>query len=138
MNSVSLIGNLGQAPEMHYTEGGVAIANLNIAVNEFYTAKSGEKVKKTHWFRAVAFQRTAEIVEKYCTKGSKIGIQGQLQQRTWQNDDGANRSAVEIRVNSLVLLDAKNGNSPEAEEDAAAARENNPGGSNTGDDDIPF
>ena len=104
----------------------------------FYTTKDGEKVKKTHWFRAVAFQRTAEIVEKYCAKGSRIGIQGQLQQRTWQNDDGANRSAVEIRVNSLALLDAKNGNSPDAEEDASAARETSPGGNSAQDDEIPF
>lgn len=136
MNNVSLIGNLGQDPEMHYTEGGMAIANLSIAVNEFYTARDGGKVKKTHWFRAVAFQRTAEIIEKYCAKGSKVGIQGRLQQRTWQADDGSNRSVVEIRVNSLALLDAKNGNASEAEE--YAARENNAGGTTPADDEIPF
>ncbi|MFH1027046.1 MAG: single-stranded DNA-binding protein [Pseudomonadota bacterium] len=89
INTVTIVGNLGQDPEIRYTPNAVPIANFTIAVNEVYKGKDGQKVKKTHWFRVTAFQSLAEIVGEYCTKGSKVGIRGQLQQRTWQDSEGA-------------------------------------------------
>ncbi len=110
INTVTIVGNLGNDPEIRYTAQGVPVANFNIAVNENYKNKEGEKVKKTHWFKVTAFQRLAEIVGEYCAKGSKVGIRGQLTQRTWQDAEGANHSVVEIRTKGTGASLGKNGN----------------------------
>jgi len=129
INTVTIVGNLGQDPEIRYTASGVPVAGFTVAVNEIYKGKDGQKVKKVHWFRVTAFQRLAEVVGEYCAKGSKVGVRGQLQQRTWQDSDGVNHSIVEIRARELEFLSAKNGNPATSEEDIPAAAE---------DDDIPF
>ena len=130
INTVTIVGNLGQDPEIRYTASGVPVAGFTVAVNEIYKGKDGQKVKKVHWFRVTAFQRLAEIVGEYCTKGSKVGVRGQLQQRTWQDSEGMNHSLVEIRARELELLSGKNDNQTvqEAELPLAAAE----------DDDVPF
>jgi len=129
INTVTIVGNLGQDPEIRYTASGVPVASFTVAVNEVYKGKDGQKVKKVHWFRVSAFQRLAEVIGEYCTKGSKVGVRGQLQQRTWQDSEGLNHSLVEIRARELELLSGKNGNSAASEDDIPAATE---------DDDIPF
>ena len=129
INTVTIVGNLGQDPEIRYTASGIPVAGFTVAVNEVYKGKDGQKVKKVHWFRVSAFQRLAEVVGEYCTKGSKVGVRGQLQQRTWQDSEGLNHSLVEIRARELELLSGKNGNPAATEEDIPAATE---------DDDIPF
>ena len=129
INTVTIVGNLGQDPEIRYTASGVPVASFTVAVNEVYKGKDGQKVKKVHWFRVSAFQRLAEIIGEYCAKGSKVGVRGQLQQRTWQDNEGMNHSLVEIRARELELLSGKNGNLATSEEDIPAAAE---------DDDIPF
>jgi single-strand DNA-binding protein len=108
LNSVCIAGNLGADPDLRYTQSGTAVANLNIAVNEHYKDSNGEPQKRTHWFRATAFGRTAEIAAEYLAKGSKVGIAGKLVQRTWQDDQGNNRSLVEIRIDQLELLGNSN------------------------------
>lgn len=128
INTVTIVGNLGQDPEVRYTASGVSVAGFTVAVNEVYKGKDGQKVKKVHWFRVSAFQRLAEVVGEYCTKGSKVGVRGQLQQRTWQDSDGVNHSIVEIRARELELLSAKNGTPATTEEDVPAGE----------DDEIPF
>jgi len=110
LNQVCIAGNLGADPELRYSQAGLAITNLNIAVNEHYKDGNGEPQKRTHWFRAAAFGRTAEIAAEYLQKGSKVGIAGKLVQRTWQDDQGNNRSSVEIRIDQLELLGSGNGN----------------------------
>ncbi len=129
INTVTIVGNLGQDPEIRYTASGVPVASFTVAVNEVYKGKDGQKVKKVHWFRVSAFQRLAEVIGEYCTKGSKVGVRGQLQQRTWQDSEGLNHSLVEIRARELELLSGKNGNPAATEEDIPAAAE---------DDEIPF
>jgi len=109
LNTVSIIGNLGADPDVRYTQSGLAVSNLNVAVSEFYRDQSGESQKRTHWFRAVAFGRTAEIAGDYLKKGSKVGIGGQLVTREWHDQNGQNRRTVEIRINQLELL-GNNGN----------------------------
>ena len=129
INTVTIVGNLGQDPEIRYTANGVPVASFTVAVNEVYKGKDGQKVKKVHWFRVSAFQRLAEVIGEYCAKGSKVGVRGQLQQRTWQDSEGLNHSLVEIRARELELLSGKNGNPATPEEDVPAAAE---------DDEIPF
>ena len=130
INTVTIVGNLGQDPEIRYTASGVPVASFTVAVNEVYKGKDGQKVKKVHWFRVSAFQRLAEVIGEYCAKGSKVGVRGQLQQRTWQDSEGMNHSLVEIRARELELLSGKNDNQTvqEAELPLAAAE----------DDDVPF
>jgi single-strand DNA-binding protein len=124
INTVTIVGNLGQDPEIRYTSSGVPVANFTVAVNEVYTNKDGQKVKKVHWFKVTAFKRLAEIVGEYCAKGSRIGVRGQLQYRQWQDDEGGNHSLVEIRASELELLSGKNGKpaAPEAETPPPAVR----------------
>ena len=129
INTVTIVGNLGQDPEIRYTASGIPVAGFTVAVNEVYKGKDGQKVKKVHWFRVSAFQRLAEVIGEYCAKGSKVGVRGQLQQRTWQDSEGLNHSLVEIRARELELLSGKNGNPAATEEDVPAAAE---------DDEIPF
>jgi single-strand DNA-binding protein len=128
INTVTIVGNLGQDPEVRYTASGVPVAGFTVAVNEVYKGKDGQKVKKVHWFRVSAFQRLAEVVGEYCTKGSKVGVRGQLQQRTWQDSNGVNHSIVEIRARELEFLSGKNGVPATTEEDVPAGE----------DDEIPF
>ena len=115
LNQVCIAGNLGQDVELRYSQQGLAIANLNIAVNEHYKDNNGEPQKRTHWFRATAFGRTAEVAGQYLHKGSKVGIAGKLVQRTWQDDQGNNRSSVEIRIDQLELLGGGNGTQSQGE-----------------------
>jgi len=129
INTVTIVGNLGQDPDIRYTASGVPVASFTVAVNEVYKGKDGQKVKKVHWFRVSAFQRLAEVIGEYCAKGSKVGVRGQLQQRTWQDSEGLNHNLVEIRARELELLSGKNGNPATADEDVPAAAE---------DDEIPF
>ena len=130
INTVTIVGNLGQDPEIRYTASGVPVASFTVAVNEVYKGKDGQKVKKVHWFRVSAFQRLAEVIGEYCAKGSKVGVRGQLQQRTWQDSEGLNHNLVEIRARELELLSGKNGNLSTSEEDVPAATAE--------DDEIPF
>lgn len=140
LNNVTLIGNLGQDPDVRFSAAGLAICNLNLAVSEFYKDQAGESQKRTHWFRATAFGRTAEVAQQYLQKGSRVGISGQLIQRTWQDQNGGNRSSVEIRVNQLELLTSRQGSQDHSEqyaadqEQRAAEHFSNPGP----DDEIPF
>lgn len=127
INSVTLIGNLGRDPEVRYTSNGTAVVNLSLAVNEFYT-QNDQKQQKTHWIRAVAFQRLAEIIGEYCVKGSKIGIRGQLTSNQWEDNDGKSRTSIEVRVRELELLG--NGASKRASESENSSVPE--------DDEIPF
>jgi len=106
-NVVSLIGNLGADPEIRYTQAGDPIANLRIAVSDYFTDSSGTKQQRTYWFTCVAFRKTAEIIANYCHKGSKVGIVGRLTTRDWEAKDGTKRTSTEILINDLELLSRK-------------------------------
>ena len=107
-NSVSLIGNLGKDPELRQGNE-TAAASFNIAVNENFTDKAGEKQKRTHWFRVVAYGKLAEICQKYLHSGSKVALRGQLTNRTWEDNKGAKHSIVEINARKIEFLDSANG-----------------------------
>jgi single-strand DNA-binding protein len=108
LNVVTLVGNLGQDVEVRYTQSGAAIANMSLAVNEHVkNQETGEPEKRTHWFKLVAFNRTAEIAAAYLRKGSKIGISGTLVTRQWTDKEGAKRDTVEIRIAQLEFLETR-------------------------------
>ncbi len=88
LNRVQLIGNLGQRPETRQTSTGTLIANLRLATSSSWKDKAGERQEATEWHRCVAFGRLAEIAQQYLDKGSKVYIEGRIQTRKWNGDDG--------------------------------------------------
>lgn len=106
-NKVQLIGNLGQDPEIINLESGKMLAKFSIATNDSYKNASGEKVTDTQWHRVVAFGKTAEIIEKYVTKGKEIAIEGKLTTRSWEDKDGMKRYATEVVCSELLMLGSK-------------------------------
>lgn len=108
INKVILIGNLGQDPETRMTGQGSAVTNLNLATDESYKDKqTGQVVPKTEWHRIVLFNRLAEIAKDYLRKGSKVYIEGRLQTRKWQDQQGQDRYTTEIVGNELQMLDSR-------------------------------
>jgi len=99
INKVILIGNLGAKPELKYSSSNIAITNLSVATSESWTDKNtGQKQEKTEWHRVGVFGKPAEVITKYCDKGSKVYVEGKLQTRKYQDKSGADRYATEIVV----------------------------------------
>ncbi len=102
INKVILVGNLGQDPEIRYTADGRPIANFSIATSESWKDKnSGEKREKTEWHRVVVFGKLAEICGEYLSKGRQVYIEGKLQTRKWQGQDGQDRYTTEVVIDSF-------------------------------------
>lgn len=101
MNTVAIIGNLTKDPELRYTPSGMAVLNFSIAVNEL---RKGEKI--AHFFNVTVWDKTAENCNQYLTKGSKVGIEGSLQQQRWENE-GKQQSKVIINAHRVEFLTPK-------------------------------
>jgi len=106
-NKVQLIGNLGNNPEIITLESGKKLAKFSIATNESYKNSEGKKVTETQWHNLVAWNNTAEIVEKYVSKGQEIAIEGKLTSRSYDDKDGNKKYITEIVVNEVLLLGSK-------------------------------
>ena len=107
LNKVQIIGRLGRDPEMRYTQSGMPIANMRIATDESYTDRDGNRVDRTEWHTVVAFQRQAETCSNYLAKGSLVYVEGSLQTRKWQDQQGQDRYSTEIKAQRVVFLDRK-------------------------------
>lgn len=107
-NRVQLIGRAGNDPEIKSFDNGKKLANINLATSEKYTNQKGERVEDTQWHRLVAWGKTAEIIEKYVTKGKEIVIEGKLANRSYDDKNGEKRYVTEIVINELLLLGSKN------------------------------
>jgi len=148
VNKVILIGNLGNDPDVRYTSGGSAVANVSLATTESWRDKeSGEQQEKTEWHRIVFFGRLAEIVSEYLKKGSQIYVEGRLQTRKWQDKEGKDRYTTEIVANEMQMLGSRGGgdfsqNTRSTEKETRAPKAREQGESRPDDefvdDDIPF
>ena len=112
VNKVTLIGNLGQDPEVRTANSGSKIVSLSIATSESWKDQSGERQERTEWHRVVIFNdRLAEVAERYLRKGSKAYVEGKLQTRKWQDRSGVERYSTEVVLGKyggqLVLLGDK-------------------------------
>jgi len=107
LNMAQIIGHLGRDPEVRYTPEGTAVAKLAVATNETWKDKDGEKQERTEWHRVVLFDKTAEIAAEYLKKGSLVYLQGRLQTRKWQGDDGQDRYTTEIVAERMRMLGGK-------------------------------
>ena len=103
-NKVQLIGNLGNDPEITTLDSGKKRAKLTIATNETYKNESGEKITDTQWHNVVAWGNTAEVIEKYVTKGTQIAIEGKLTHRSYEDKNGEKKYFTEVVANELLLL----------------------------------
>ncbi|NHM07824.1 single-stranded DNA-binding protein [Flavobacterium sp. CYK-4] len=103
-NQVQLIGHVGQDPEIKTFEGEKKLAQLSIATNDVYKNDKGDKVEETQWHHVSAWGKTADLIEKYVSKGKEIAVQGKLRYRSYEDKNGDKRFVTEIIVSELVLL----------------------------------
>ena len=103
-NKVQLIGNVGNDPEIKSFDGGKKVANFTIATNESYKNEKGEKVEQTEWHKVSAWVKTAEIIEKFVTKGKEVAIEGKLTHRSYEDKNGEKRYITEVVANEILLL----------------------------------
>jgi len=106
-NKVQLIGNLGNNPDVITLESGKKLAKFSIATNESYKNANGEKITDTQWHNVVAWNKTAEIVEKYLIKGNEVAIEGKLTSRSYEDKEGVKKYITEVVINELLLLGGK-------------------------------
>lgn len=113
INKVILIGNLGADPEVRYTPANTAVCNISVATSEQWRDKqTGEPQEKTEWHKVVLFNRLGEIAGEYLKKGSKVYIEGRIQTRKWQGQDGQDRYTTEVVANEMQMLDSRSGAAP--------------------------
>ena len=107
LNKVMLIGNLTRDPEMRYTPQGTAVCTFGVATNRSWTDTSGEKKEEADFHNIVAWNKLAEICAQLLKKGRKVYVEGRLQTRSWQGQDGTQKQRTEIVINDMVILDRK-------------------------------
>lgn len=107
LNRVQLIGNLTRDPELRYTPNGTAVCSFGIATNRNWTTDAGEKKDEAEFHNIVAWNKLAELCSQFMVKGSKVYVEGRLATRSWQAQDGTQRSRTEIVISDMILLDGK-------------------------------
>jgi single-strand DNA-binding protein len=160
LNKVILIGNLGADPEVRSTSNGGRVATVSLATGRQWKGTDGTKQEKTQWHRVIFWngkgggQQLADLVERYCKKGDKIFVEGEIEYRTWQDKEGQTRYSTEINGRELILLSGKGGDAGEGGWSAAKATAKSAAGAESGkkaesfddmpdaldaeDDDLPF
>lgn len=104
VNKATIIGNLGADPEIRTTPGGSRVTTLSVATNRRWTGRTGETQEETQWHRIVAWNKLAEIVEQYLKKGDRVYVEGRIQYRQWEDQNGQKRYTTEIVANDMVML----------------------------------
>ncbi len=154
VNKVILVGNLGADPEMRYLPSGEAVVNLRLATTDTWKDKDGNKQEATEWHRVSYFGRQAEVCGQYLKKGSQIYVEGSIRTRKYQDKDGVEKYATEIRGDRMQMLGSRQGmgsdgpreggggrseRSPQGQDQKRPAAAQPAGGNfNDFDDDIPF
>jgi len=162
LNKVTLIGNVGQDPEVRSTNNGGRVATFSLATSRSWSGAGGDRQEKTEWHRCVVWNTgtkgpgLADVVEKYVKKGEKLFVEGRIEYRQWQDKDNQTRYTTEINVRELILLGGRGGGdfegeSPSRSRSSAPARSGSapapsgggefddfPGALQDEDDDLPF
>jgi single-strand DNA-binding protein len=107
MNNINIIGTMTRDLELKYLPSGTPVGSFAIAVNQDYKKQDGTKVEKTSFFDVKVIGKQSEIINQYFSKGSRIGITGELDQETWQDNQGQNRSKVVIKLEQFSFIDKK-------------------------------
>ncbi|MCC2607712.1 single-stranded DNA-binding protein [Planctobacterium marinum] len=109
INKVIIVGNLGQNPEVKYMPNGNAVTNISVATSESWKDQQGQLQERTEWHRIVMFRKLAEIAGQYLQKGSQVYIEGKLQTRKWQDQNGQDRYTTEIVADNMQMLGGRQG-----------------------------
>jgi len=136
VNKVILIGRLGADPSVKYTQDGTMVTNFNLATDEQWKDKSGERVQKTEWHKIVAFGKLAETCSLYLKKGSLVYTEGSLQTRSWDDKDGNKRYTTEVVIRNMQMLEKKEQGAYQAEGQGSGF--SSPAGSAIPEDKSPF
>jgi single-strand DNA-binding protein len=104
LNKVMLIGNLGRDPEMRYTPSGKPVTSFSLAVSRNWVSADGERHDETEWFNVVAWGNLAEICNQHLSKGQKAYVEGRLQTRSWEDENGQKHFRTEVVANEMVIL----------------------------------
>jgi len=142
LNKVTIIGNVGNEPEMRFTPNGKPVTSFSVATNWAYTTPDGERRQETEWFNVVAWNKLAEQCNQFLAKGRLVYAEGRIHTRTWEGQDGQQRSRTEVIANKVIFLERR-GSPPLSEEKAEeGGAEFGPkaeeSGAEFGPDDIPF
>lgn len=147
LNRVMLIGNLGQDPELKYTQSGQALLRLRLATTESFPNKAGERQERTEWHSVTVWGKRAEALNKILSKGRSICVEGRIQYRPWEDKDGNKRTSTDIVAANIVLIGGNRGGGGGGGGSHAPSdhgREDSYGGGESGpppefpEDDIPF
>jgi single-strand DNA-binding protein len=143
INKVILVGRLGRDPELKYTASGTPFCRFSMATDDSWTDKgSGERTERTEWHNIVVWDKLAEICNNYLTKGKMVYIEGSLQTREWDDQEGNKRKTTEIRARDMMMLggpgEGGGGGSRRPSGPSPGGDSPGPGGSPITDDDIPF
>lgn len=148
LNKAMIIGHLGVDPEVRYTQNNTALATLRVATNERYKDSNGEWQENTEWHRVVAWGRLAEYAQQYIKKGTQVYIEGSIQTRSWEDQQGQKRYMTEIKARILKILDSRNTGETTVDtsmsQEKSSAPANRPvniakdGDDEMFDDDLPF
>src|SRR3970040_716889 len=112
VNKIIIIGNVGKDPEMRYTPNGNPVTSFSIAANRRWTTPEGETREETEWFNVVTWNKLAEVANQYVTKGKKVYVEGRLQTRSWEGQDGQKRHKTEVVANTVLFLDRSTATRP--------------------------
>lgn len=156
LNKASIIGNLGNDPDMRYTQSDTAVCNISVATTERWKNKDGERVEETEWHRVVAFGKLAEIMGEYLRKGSQVYIEGKIKTEKYTDKEGIERYSTKIYANEMKMLGGRRDEGGQREErparedrapaQSSGSRRSGGGGTRRAppprddfpDDDIPF
>ena len=107
LNKVQLTGRLGADPEMRFTPQGHAVTTFRVASNRSWRSADGEAHEDTEWFRVVAWNKLAEICNQFLAKGARVYVEGRLQTRQWQDQEGQTRYRTEVIASDMIMLDSR-------------------------------
>lgn len=111
LNKAMIIGRLTRDPEVRTTPSGQNVASFGVATNLVWNDSSGQKQEKVEFHNVVAWRKLADICGQYLKKGSKVYIEGRMQTRTWEGQDGSKKNRTEIVAENMIMLDGKGGSS---------------------------
>ncbi|CAN5429844.1 single-stranded DNA-binding protein [soil metagenome] len=109
LNKAIIIGNLGSDPEIRTISSGTRVANFSVATSRRWTSSAGEQQEKTEWHRIVAWDKLADIAERYLKKGERIYIEGEIEYRSYEDKDGVTKYMTEIRAREMIMLGGREG-----------------------------
>ena len=115
LNKLTIIGNVGNEPEMRFTPNGKPVTSFSVATNWLYTSSEGERRQETEWFNVVAWNRLAEQCNQFLAKGRLVYVEGRIHTRNWEGQDGQQHSKIEVIASRVIFLE-KRGAAPLADE----------------------